>query len=84
MIRSVYRSLGLGESHVDHRLQDLLSSTVELRHAERWKSRFTIGWRFEVLVTLMLSGSDGNQVAQAQAVLDASPSPSGTRAVWNR
>ena len=72
VIRSVYRTLGLGESHVDHRLQDLLSSTVELRHAETVE--VTIHYRLafpEVLVTLMLSGSDGNQVAQAQAVLDA-------------
>jgi len=69
--RRVYRTLGLGESHVDHRLADLLSSTAAERHAE--SVAVTIHYRLafpEVLVTLLASGADAAQVEAALGVLD--------------
>ncbi len=72
VVRRVYRTLGLGESHVDHRLQDLLAATESLRHPD--SVAVTIHYRLafpEVLVTLMLSGASEDRVEQAAAVLDA-------------
>ncbi len=53
-LRRVYRTLGLGESHVDHRLADLLPATSGVRHSE--SVAVTIHYRLafpEVLVTLL-------------------------------
>ena len=69
--RRVYRTLGLGESHVDHRLADLLTATADRRHAD--SVGVTIHYRLlfpEVLVTLMASGSSSAEVEAALAVLD--------------
>lgn len=70
-VRRIYRTLGLGESHVDHRLADLLSSTEAQRHAQQVS--VTIHYRLafpEVLVTLVASGADATRLDEALAVLD--------------
>ncbi len=70
-VRRVYRTLGLGESHVDHRLADLLASTAGVRHEE--SVAVTIHYRLafpEVLVTLVASGASAENVDADLAVLD--------------
>lgn len=70
-MRRIYRTLGLGESHVDHRLADLLDVTEARRHAQQ--VAVTIHYRLafpEVLVTLLARGEQADQVEAALAVLD--------------
>ncbi|MBL8633159.1 MAG: competence/damage-inducible protein A [Myxococcales bacterium] len=70
-VRRIYRTLGLGESHVDHRLADLLDVTEARRHAQQ--VAVTIHYRLafpEVLVTLLARGEQADQVEAALAVLD--------------
>ena len=70
-VRRVYRTLGLGESHVDHRLADLLTATAGVRHEE--SVAVTIHYRLafpEVLVTLVASGASAEKVDADLAVLD--------------
>jgi len=71
MARRVYRTLGLGESHVDHRLADLLTATAGVRHAE--SVAVTLHYRLafpEVLVTMVASGASDAEVEADLAVLD--------------
>lgn len=66
-LRKVYRTLGLGESHVDHRLADLLAKCVPAH------VRVSIHYRLafpEVLVTLLLSGAEQDHVEQVAGQLD--------------
>lgn len=70
-MRRIYRTLGLGESHVDHRLADLLDATEARRHAQQ--VAVTIHYRLafpEVLVTLLARGEQADEVEAALAVLD--------------
>lgn len=70
-MRRIYRTLGLGESHVDHRLADLLDVTEARRHAQQ--VAVTIHYRLafpEVLVTLLARGEQADQVEAALTVLD--------------
>lgn len=70
-VRRIYRTLGLGESHVDHRLADLLDVTEVRRHAQQ--VAVTIHYRLafpEVLVTLLARGEQADLVEAALAVLD--------------
>lgn len=70
-VRRIYRTLGLGESHVDHRLADLLDVTEARRHAQQ--VAVTIHYRLafpEVLVTLLARGEQADLVEAALAVLD--------------
>lgn len=71
VVRKVYRTLGLAESHVDRRLSDLLSATENGRHAETVSVSIHYRLAFpEVLVTLLFCGADASEVAQAADVLE--------------